>query len=742
MTRIFFPIIILLSITLQAFSQTPESFKYQAVVRDAANNLITNQNVSFRLSILEGSQTGNNVYSETFAETTNNFGLVSINVGEGIPEYGDFTQISWESNSYYLSVELDETGSSTYNHIGTSKLNSVPYALHAKTAENTFSGDYSDISNKPTLIGDVTGDIDNNTVEKIQRQNISANSPSTGQVLKWNGTEWTPTNDTDSDPYNEMQVISISNDTVYLSDGGQVYMGEYSNLWNKHGNDIYNNNSGYVGIGTDAPTGKFVVKGDSTNLDTALFEVRNAAGQPIFAVYDGGVRVWVDNTINKANNNKSGFAIGGYRLDKTTTHELFRISPDSARVYYDNENTGSGFQGGFAIESFEGTGGTNSGGTMHLSEDNYFIGHNSGQLTTGLHNVFLGYESGQLNTSGNNNVFMGYQAGQSNVSGLKNVFIGFQAAYNNIGGTGFEGTYNVMIGHRSGYSNQTGGGHVILGYNAATSITTENYMTAIGYSAGAGATGGHNVFIGGEAGKQFGTGDYNVCIGMSTGGAANGNGNTYIGSSAGLHNDGTENVAIGQSAGYGANTFAYNYSTSIGTKSGQSQTTGSYNTFLGHSSGRNITTGQRNVFLGYNAGASETTTSNKLYIANSNTSPPLIYGEFDNDIVKFNSTVNIRDVFAMEGLLIGAYQDGDIDPVKSYLRLTASAPVTVGKINNGSYVGQVLILENKTVSAITILDSISSANTRIAGNCTLNVKDTLMLIWNGENWIEISRSDN
>ncbi|MCP4090574.1 MAG: hypothetical protein GY746_12420, partial [Gammaproteobacteria bacterium] len=47
-----------------------------------------------------------------------------------------------------------------------------------------------------------------------------------------------------------------------------------------------------------------------------------------------------------------------------------------------------------------------------------------------------------------------------------------------------------------------------------------------------------------------------------------------------------------------------------------------------------------NVFLGYMAGYSEHG-SNKLYIENSNSSTPLIYGEFDNDILAVNGSLGI-----------------------------------------------------------------------------------------------------
>ncbi len=69
-------------------------------------------------------------------------------------------------------------------------------------------------------------------------------------------------------------------------------------------------------------------------------------------------------------------------------------------------------------------------------------------------------------------------------------------------------------------------------------------------------------------------------------------------------------------------------------------TTGDDNSFLGYQSGYSNTTGAGNVFLGYQAGYNETG-SDKLYIENSNSATPLIYGEFDNNILQFNGNVGI-----------------------------------------------------------------------------------------------------
>lgn len=58
---ILFLFILALTVTA-SFAQAPQKFSYQAVVRDASNNLIANQPVGVQISILQGSAAGEAVY--------------------------------------------------------------------------------------------------------------------------------------------------------------------------------------------------------------------------------------------------------------------------------------------------------------------------------------------------------------------------------------------------------------------------------------------------------------------------------------------------------------------------------------------------------------------------------------------------------------------------------------------------------------------------------------------------------
>ncbi len=156
MKRIFTTLAQLLIITL-VIAQSPEKMSYQAVVRDASNNLVTNSGIGMRISILIGSSTGMSVYTETQTTTTNANGLVSIEIGTGTTG-DDFSAINWGAYIYFIKTETDPTGGSNYTITGTTQLLSVPYALHAKTAANTFSGNYSDLIGSPINVSDFFND--------------------------------------------------------------------------------------------------------------------------------------------------------------------------------------------------------------------------------------------------------------------------------------------------------------------------------------------------------------------------------------------------------------------------------------------------------------------------------------------------------------------------------------------------------------------------------------------------------
>jgi len=217
--------------------------------------------------------------------------------------------------------------------------------------------------------------------------------------------------------------------------------------------------------------------------------------------------------------------------------------------------------------------------------------------------VFLGEEAGNIDDLTNNeNVFVGFLSGYYNSSGYYNVAIGSRALYSNT-----TGSYNVASGAFALISNTTGSDNIANGYTALSLNTTGTGNTATGSGSLHYST----------------TGYYNTAYGSFT---------LYS------NTTGNSNSAYGSYALY-LNTTG-NYNVANGSFALHSNKTGSHNIAIGYQAGYNNQTGTNNVFLGYQAGYSETG-SNKLYIDNSNTTTPLIGGDFSANRVDINGTLKI-----------------------------------------------------------------------------------------------------
>ena len=119
-------------LTFNSFAQAPQKMSYQAVIRNSGDALVTSTIIGMQISILQGSSTGTLVYVETQTPTTNVNGLLSIEIGGGT----GFDAINWANGPYFIKTETDITGGTNYSISGTSQLLSIPYALHAKTADS------------------------------------------------------------------------------------------------------------------------------------------------------------------------------------------------------------------------------------------------------------------------------------------------------------------------------------------------------------------------------------------------------------------------------------------------------------------------------------------------------------------------------------------------------------------------------------------------------------------------------
>lgn len=304
-----------------------------------------------------------------------------------------------------------------------------------------------------------------------------------------------------------------------------------------------------------------------------LFEIKDSSNYTVFNISDDGLRV--------------------FNLGDT----LMVISADAIRANIGSSKglsrsfsvtTTSSVKGKGLVNAFEvgtdstkigtvsTTMGNGEGKYTDFSPDNIFIGLNAGSTSMpGYGNVFIGNDAGKVADASMYSTFIGNSAGAKTVGGIRNTFVGNGSGYEN-----YDGYSNTFCGDYSGFYNTSGFYNNFFGHESGYHNTSGHSNTAFGFKSGYGTTGAEYYF------------------------------NCLFGSLTGLSlTTGSSNIFVGYYTGYRTNT-------------------GSNNIYIGEKAGYNNQTGTGNIFLGYNAGYNETG-SNRLYIDNSNTADPLIYGKFD-----------------------------------------------------------------------------------------------------------------
>ncbi len=200
---IFLTFFLLSFIFFPVFSQAPLTMNYQAILRNSSNQLIINTQVGMQISILQGSENGSAVYVETQTPSTNENGLITIEIGAGTVVSGDLTNIDWINGPYFLKTEVDPEGGTNYTITGVTQLLSVPYAFFAQKAGNAFSGDYNDLINVPDLTVFLTEETDP----------LFSSSPAINitdeDITKLNNLSGVNTGDQDLSPYVQISTLPI-----------------------------------------------------------------------------------------------------------------------------------------------------------------------------------------------------------------------------------------------------------------------------------------------------------------------------------------------------------------------------------------------------------------------------------------------------------------------------------------------------------------------------------------------------
>jgi len=157
-------------------AQAPSKFNYQGAARDKQGSVISNQNISLKISILQGSASGSIVYSENHFTKTNSLGLFALIIGSGTANTGVFSDIKWNNGDKFIQIEMDPNGGSNFSLLGINQLLSVPFALSAANGsqwENTDNGIF------------YNGDVGIGT--DLINQNVSNNNGSLYPDYKWHG---------------------------------------------------------------------------------------------------------------------------------------------------------------------------------------------------------------------------------------------------------------------------------------------------------------------------------------------------------------------------------------------------------------------------------------------------------------------------------------------------------------------------------------------------------------------------
>lgn len=325
-------------------------------------------------------------------------------------------------------------------------------------------------------------------------------------------------------------------------------------------------------------------------------------------------------------------------------------------------------------------GGPNSQGATGSGDDNVAIGFEALKVSnTAFSNVAVGYQALRSATTGNGNVAVGREAGGLTTTAIRSTYIGQQAGFYANGDENtalgyaalqgglpttstFQRTVAVGVNALGGLT--SGSQNTALGYSALSDLTTGSRNTAVGYQANYSTqTSSQSTAIGNETVAQIGAtavGDradgasYSTAVGhLADAGSqsvaagylsATSNFSVAVGSESVSRLD---SVSIGYKAGNNLGGSSQGRNTLVGWSAGRgdSSATAQYNnnTAIGWSAGRLLDSGSGNVLIGYAAGFSLTDESNQLHINNSEATEatPLIYGEFDNQYVKINGSLEV-----------------------------------------------------------------------------------------------------
>jgi penicillin V acylase-like amidase (Ntn superfamily) len=662
---------------------------YQLIARDLSGTIQTNTALGFRLSIVQGSPTGSIAYQETFSKTTNGFGLINHPIGTGFTTQGSFSGINWSQGPYFIKTEIDFNNGIAYQDLGLSQLLSVPYAKYADVAGSgvnggvsldndttneiqllsiandtlfltkggyvllpsskgtsldndstnelqlltlvgstislsqnggsitIFDGNYSSLTGAPTLLSSFTNDVgylttevDASVTNEIQTLSLTNDTLS---LTNGGGSVYIPSGGAgtslDNDSTNELQTISKTGSTVTLSNNGgsvTVFDGDYTNLTNTPSiptqTSQLTNNSGFLTseidgdnsneLQTISKTGSTITLSDNGGSVTVFDgDYTNLTNQPAIP------------TLTSDLTNDSGFL--SIEVDGDSSNELQTISKTGSTVTLSNN--------GGSVTVFDGdyTNLTNQPAIPTLTSD---LTNDSGFLTSEVDGSITN-EIQTLSQIGDTIKLSdgGYVLVSTSLGGVADLIDGLVDATNDsvndnlsFGASAFDalasGANNIAIGNTASSSMTGGSRNVGIGQEALKSNTTGEDNIAIGSnSLRSNSSGYDNVGLGNGALFQNSTGYWNVALGReSLSSNTTGSANVALGRFAMISNTiGYDNVALGPES-MGSNESG-NFNVAMGRMALRLNKTGGQNTMVGAHSGFYMNASNLNSGFGYNA---------------------------------------------------------------------------------------------------------------------------------------------
>ena len=362
-------IILFILLPLFGLSQAPQKINFQSILRNSGGEIVSNNGVSLKISILSGSITGNTVYSETHAKTTDASGLISLQIGNGTVFSGVFSAILWGNAAHFIKLEADFNGGSNFVLLGTQELMSVPYALYASKTDtsslnlaNRFSGklnvtdtsnmllNYRTGLNNKVNVSDTSNMLDHylrksdSIIADLQFQDkllqslsnvvdIDGNSYKTVKI----GSQVWMSENLKTSRYRNGDLIPIVTDNttwIGLTTGARCWYDNDSSTYESNYGNLYNsfaatNRRGICPLGWHVPTNQ-----EWETLTYFLGGTGNVGGKMKFS----GTTFW--SNPNTDANNESGFSAlpGGYRTNIDGGGSFSQIGKDFWMVLKDQLN--------------------------------------------------------------------------------------------------------------------------------------------------------------------------------------------------------------------------------------------------------------------------------------------------------------------------------------------------------------------------------------------------------------------